>query len=82
MEVYLYLLVDATYPLHTCLMKRFNDRCDLDKVQFDNLMNGHVFIANVFGSLKNWWCILKNFDCMVDKGGKISMACCVFHNFC
>jgi hypothetical protein len=48
MEVYLYLLVDATYPLHTCLMKRFNDRCDLDKVQFDNLMNGHVFIANVF----------------------------------
>ncbi len=77
------MLGDATYPLQTYLTKQFKDRCDLNKMRFDNSMNcGHVFIVNVFGSLKNWWRILNFFDCRVDKGGKIIMACCVFHNFC
>jgi hypothetical protein len=41
---------------------------------------GHVFIENVFGSLKKWWHILKNLNCRVDKGGKIIMAHCFLHN--
>jgi hypothetical protein len=53
MKIYPCLLGDAIYPLQTYLMKKFKDRCDLNKVQFDNSMNyGHVFVANVFGSLK------------------------------
>jgi hypothetical protein len=65
-------------------MKNFKDRCDPNKVRFDNLVNhGHVLIENGFGNLKNrWHCILKNLNRKVDKGGKIIMACCVFHNFC
>jgi len=80
MQVYPCLLSDVVYPLQT--LKNFKDTCDLDKVQFDNLMNcGHVFIENAFGSLKKWWSILKNLNCRVDKGGKIIMAHCFFHNF-
>jgi len=53
-------------------MKNFKDRCDLDKVWFNNLMNsGHVFIENAFGSLKKWWHILKNLNCRIDKGGTL-----------
>jgi hypothetical protein len=63
-------------------MKNFKDRCDLDKVQFENLMNcGHVFIENAFGSLKKWLHILKNPNCKVDKGGKIIVAHCFLHDF-
>ncbi len=82
MQVYLYLLGDVIYPLQTYLMKNFKDKCDLDKVRFDNLMNrGHVFIENAFGTLKKWWHILKNPNCRVDKGGKIIMAHYFLHNF-
>jgi len=32
MQVYPCLLGDVVYPLQTYLMKKFKDRCDLDKV--------------------------------------------------
>jgi hypothetical protein len=39
------LLEDVIYPLQTYWMKIFKDRCDLDKVWFDNSMNyGRVLI--------------------------------------
>ncbi len=83
MQAYPCLLGDVIYPLQTYLMKNFKDRCDRDKVRFNNLMNhGHVSIENAFGSLKKWWHILKNPNCRVYKGGKIIMAHCFFHNFC
>jgi hypothetical protein len=83
-QVYSFLPSDATDPLWTQLMKIFKDRCDPNKLRFDNLMNnGPVLIKNGFGNLKNQWCrILKNLNCKVNKGGKIIMACCVLHNFC
>jgi hypothetical protein len=43
---------------------------------------GCVLIENAFGSLKYQWCIFKNLNCRIDKGGKIIMICYVFHNFC
>jgi len=56
---------------------------DTNKMWFDNSMNhGHVLINNVFGSLNNRLCILKNFNCRIDKGGKIIMIYYVLHNFC
>jgi len=67
-------------PLFLFWFKKFcklNCFCDNNKMLFDNSINhGHMFIDNVFRSLKNRLCILKNFNCK-----KNIMVCCVFHNF-
>jgi hypothetical protein len=41
-----------------------------------------VIIENTFGSFKNRWCILKNFNFNVNKAPIIVIACCVLHNYC
>jgi len=39
-------------------------------------------IENAFGSLKNMWCFLKNFNSRVDKAARITIACYWLHNYC
>jgi hypothetical protein len=41
-----------------------------------------VVIEMAFGSLKNRWRILKNFNSRVDKAARITVACCWLHNYC
>jgi len=38
-------------------------------------------IENVFGSLKNMWCPLRNFNSKVDRATRINIACCWLHNY-
>ena len=55
--------------------------CDL--YRFDSFVNsGRVVIEQAFGSLKNRWCILEGFNMSVDKAALVTLACCVFHNYC
>ncbi len=42
----------------------------------------NVIIENAFGSLKNRWCILKNFNFNVNKTPIVVIACFVLHNYC
>jgi hypothetical protein len=41
-----------------------------------------VIIENVFGSLKNRWRILKNFNFNVNKALIVVIACCVLQSYC
>jgi hypothetical protein len=41
-----------------------------------------VVIENAFGSLKTRWKILKHFNSRVDRATKVTMVCCVLHNYC
>ncbi len=53
MQLYLYLLTKATYPLWTYLMKKFKDKCDWYPMRLDNSMNhGHMLIEMFFGVRK------------------------------
>jgi len=55
----------------------------VDKQRYDFNMNSkRVGIKNAFGSLKNRWHILKNFNLKVDRVAIVIVACCVLHNYC
>jgi hypothetical protein len=41
-----------------------------------------VVIKNTFGSLKNKWCILRQFNLTIVRAIKVIVVCCVFHNYC
>ncbi len=43
---------------------------------------GRDLIENAFGTLKNWWRILKKFNVCVYRTPTITLACCTLHNFC
>lgn len=47
-----------------------------------NMNFARVIIENAFGSLKNWWWILKNFNSRVKRAPTIVVACYVLHNYC
>jgi len=79
----LYLIRDSAYPIRTYLQKNCKAHNDLEKKRFDKSMNsGRVVIKQVFGTLKNRWRILKNFNFRVDRSARITIACCSLHNYC
>jgi len=41
-----------------------------------------VVIEQAFGTLKNRWRILKNFNSRVDRAARITIACCWLYNYC
>jgi len=43
--------------------------------------SGRVVIEQAFGTLKNRWRILKNFNSRVDKAVQITIASCWLHNY-
>ena len=78
-----YLIGDAAYPIRTYLIKNWKAPNDMDKRRFDNSMNsGRIVIEQAFGTLKNRWRILKNFNSRVDRAARITVACCWLHNYC
>jgi hypothetical protein len=78
-----YLIGDAAYPIRTYLIKNWKAPNDMDKRRFDNSMNsGRIVIEQAFGTLKNRWRILKNFNSRVDRAARITVAYCWLHNYC
>jgi len=80
-----YLFKDATYPIQPYLLKGYKLRNSdmVNQIRFDQSMNkGRVLIKNAFGTLKNWWRILKKINAHVDWARMITMACYPLHNFC
>ena len=78
-----HLIGDAAYPICTYLIKNWKAPNDMDKRRFDNSMNsGRIVIEQAFGTLKNRWRILKNFNFRVDRAARITVACCWLHNYC
>jgi hypothetical protein len=76
-----FLIDDVVYSICTYLQKNWKtyNPLDVNNIRYDSNMNSRrVVIENAFGSLKNRWKILKHFD----KTSLITIACCVFHNFC
>ena len=78
-----YLIEDFAYPIRTYLQKNWRTREDLNKKNYDSYMNlGRVVIKNAFGTLKNRWRVLKNFNMRVDRAARVIVACCSLHNYC
>jgi hypothetical protein len=77
------LIGDSAYPIRTYLQKNWRSPQDEEKKRYDSTMNSRrVVIEMAFGSLKNRWSILKNFNSRVDKAAKITVACCWLYNYC
>ena len=78
-----YLIGDSAYPIRTYLMKNWKVPNDLQKKRFDSSMNsGRVVIEQTFGTLKNRWRILRNFNSRVDGAARVTVSCCWLHNYC
>jgi hypothetical protein len=78
-----YLIGDSTYPLLIYLHKNWksHNSNDVNKKRYNNNMTfARVIIENVFGSLKNRWWRLKNFNSSVNRALAIVVACCVLQN--
>jgi len=71
-EVFPYIGWDFAYHIHQYLLKNFKPRnptLEMDKIWFNWSMNqGHVFIENSFGILKNCWKILQSLIVKIDNG--------------
>ncbi len=73
---------DVAYAIWPYLHKNYHNRNDVDKIKYVYNMNSRrVVIESAFGSLKNKWHILKLFNSRVIRASRITIACCVFHNF-
>jgi hypothetical protein len=80
-----YLLEHATYLIRSYLLKGYKPQNNdlVHQIWFDQFMNkGRVLIENAFGTLRNWWRILKKFNARVDQTFMITLACCTLHDFC
>jgi hypothetical protein len=72
-----YLIGHSTYPLRTYLTKNWksHNSNDVNKKRYDSSMNfARVIIKNVFGSWKNNWWTLKNFNFSVNKALAIAVS--------
>ncbi len=81
MRCILFLIDDVAYSICTYLQKNWKtcNPLDVNKIRYDSNMNSkRVVIENEFGFLKNRLENLKHFD----KTTLITIACCVFHNYC
>ena len=83
----LYLLGDFVYLSGLDLLKIFK-RSIIDpnffyKRKFNKSINSkRVAIVHTFGALKNRWKILKNFNIEIIMATTVTVAYCIFHNFC
>ncbi len=72
-----YLIGHSTYPLRTYLTKiwKSHNSNDVNKKRYDSSMNfTRVIIKNAFGSWKNKWWTLKNFNSSVNRALAIVVA--------
>ena len=78
-----YLIRDTTYPNRSYMLKNYKpaNPVMVDKMRVDFVVNDRrVVIEHTFGSLKNRWHILKDFNISVEKLAAVTLACCVLHN--
>jgi hypothetical protein len=76
------LIADFAYLIRTYLQKNWTLE-DLNKKRYDSCMNsGRVVIENAFGTLKNRWRVLKNFNLKVVRANMVTVVCCWLHNYC
>ena len=85
-DVPLYILGDAAYPLLPWLLKPFREGRDLTEAQTNfnyRHSQARMTVERAFGRLKGRWrCLLKRCDAHISYVSSIISACCVLHNYC
>ncbi|XP_067299348.1 uncharacterized protein [Pseudorasbora parva] len=85
-DVPLFILGDAAYPLLPWLIKAYTENTGMTAQQSNfnhRLSQARMTVERAFGRLKaRWRCLLKRCDAHINHISHIISACCVLHNFC